>query len=387
MSPLLLLIELVALVWGILAFFKTNLGKKVGKYLPTPFWVYFLSILLSTFGLFPQASPLYSIIGLYGLIAALFLMLIGTPIYELFKLGPRALGAMVLGMSTMFIGVIVSYIFFAPRLPGEGAKMAGAMLGTWTGGSANLLSVKEVMGLSDKGLAPLIVADTFLSYGWLALLVMGVAYQRWFDRNTAVVEENISEGPSGNLGPTSFIDNLKNFGVIFLIAAAISLMIVILGQTLTVRLTFLSAKAWAVLLVTTGSVLLALTPFSGIEEFKASSWGTSLLYLVLATIGAKTTFALDKEVGVILAFGATALLIHGILLFSFGHYLRLPLFLLTTASQANVGGPVSAPIVAGVYRPGSAHVGVLMAILGAILGTYIGSFGGWICQHLFHWLG
>jgi serine/threonine protein kinase len=68
-------------------------------------------------------------------------------------------------------------------------------------------------------------------------------------------------------------------------------------------------------------------------------------------------------------YGALTLLIHGGLSLLAGKIFKIPLFLLSTSSQANIGGAVSAPIVAEAYRPGTAHIGVLMAVTGAVLGT------------------
>ncbi|HLD69443.1 MAG TPA: DUF819 family protein, partial [Candidatus Omnitrophota bacterium] len=55
-------------------------------------------------------------------------------------------------------------------------------------------------------------------------------------------------------------------------------------------------------------------------------------------------------------------------------------FLAAVASQANVGGVASAPIVAEIYHPGLSAIGLLMAILGNIVGTYIGITTGQICR-------
>ncbi|OVE78449.1 hypothetical protein BVX98_00370 [bacterium F11] len=385
MSILTFLVLLI-LVAGILTFFQKPLGRKVGKYLPTPFWVYFLSIVLGSVGLLPQTSPVYSVLGLHALPLALILLLIGVPISSLLRLGPMALSAMGLGMASMFVGVVSSFLIFLPWLPSEGPKMAGAMLGTWTGGSANLLSVKEIVGLSDNGLVPLIVADTFLSYGWLALLIMGVAYQKWFDRKNP--KEPAKEQEYGaKQGSTASLSLKKPWTVVavFFVGLVLAEIMILIGQYLSPKFPFLSVKAWAVLLSTTSAVLFSLTKLRKLEDWGASKIGTFVLYMVLATIGAKTQLGAAKGAGIVLLFGAVALIVHGSALMVLGRFFKLPMFLLATASQANVGGPVSAPIVAGVYKPGAAHIGVLMAILGAIFGTYIGGFGGWVCQILKAW--
>ena len=59
-------------------------------------------------------------------------------------------------------------------------------------------------------------------------------------------------------------------------------------------------------------------------------------------------------------------------LFLGGRLLKAPMFLIATGSQANVGGVVSAPIVASVYQPSLAPVGLLLGVFGNIIGLYAG---------------
>ena len=58
--------------------------------------------------------------------------------------------------------------------------------------------------------------------------------------------------------------------------------------------------------------------------------------------------------------------------------LRAPTFYLAIASQANIGGAASAPVVAAAFHPSLAPVGVLLAVLGYALGTY----GAWVTGQL-----
>ena len=57
--------------------------------------------------------------------------------------------------------------------------------------------------------------------------------------------------------------------------------------------------------------------------------------------------------------GVVWLAIHIALLFCAAKLLKAPLFFVATGSMANVGGAASAPIVAGVYHPAMAPVGLL----------------------------
>jgi uncharacterized membrane protein len=74
--------------------------------------------------------------------------------------------------------------------------------------------------------------------------------------------------------------------------------------------------------------------------------------------------------------------IHATVLFSVGRLLKAPMFLIATSSQANIGGVVSAPIVASVYQKGMAPVGLLMGVLGNILGLYF----GFLTAQLMEWV-
>jgi len=51
---------------------------------------------------------------------------------------------------------------------------------------------------------------------------------------------------------------------------------------------------------------------------------------------------------------------------------------LAVGSQANIGGAASAPVLASLFNPALAPVGVLLAVLGLTIGTY----GGLICAYL-----
>ena len=53
---------------------------------------------------------------------------------------------------------------------------------------------------------------------------------------------------------------------------------------------------------------------------------------------------------------------------------------LVTASMANAGGAASAPIVAGVYLPAMAPVGLLMGVAGYILGIYAALGCSWLIR-------
>ena len=75
---------------------------------------------------------------------------------------------------------------------------------------------------------------------------------------------------------------------------------------------------------------------------------------------------------VLVLFGVVVIAVHAAVLLAAIRLLRAPLFFFGAASQACTGGVSSAPIVADIYQPGAAPVGLLLAVVGNVAGTYAG---------------
>jgi uncharacterized membrane protein len=81
---------------------------------------------------------------------------------------------------------------------------------------------------------------------------------------------------------------------------------------------------------------------------------------------------------VLFGIGFTWIAFHAVVLLIVARLIRAPTFFLAVGSQACIGGPVSAPVVAAAFYPSLAPVGLLLAVLGYALGTY----GGWLTGQL-----
>jgi len=142
--------------------------------------------------------------------------------------------------------------------------------------------------------------------------------------------------------------------------------------------TIISSTTWAVLLVVTIGLLLSFTQLRDFEKVGASHLGYTGLYLLLAGIGAQADLNAVLQAPAYLAAGVVWIAIHvGVLLVA-ARIVKAPLFFVATGSMANIGGAASAPVVAGIYHPAMAPVGLLMAVAGYILGIY----GALVCAWL-----
>ena len=135
---------------------------------------------------------------------------------------------------------------------------------------------------------------------------------------------------------------------------------------------FASESGWIVLLVTTLALGASLVPAFRRLGSHGETLGQSCLYVVLAAMGAQASLAGLWSAPVWLLLGLGVVLVHGVVMLVGGRWLRLPLGVLATASQANFGGVVSAPLVGAVYEKRLVPIGLCLAIAANALGTYLG---------------
>ena len=117
-------------------------------------------------------------------------------------------------------------------------------------------------------------------------------------------------------------------------------------------------------------LLLSFTPARKLEGVGASRVGSLMLYVLVATIGMQMDLAALLERPWLFGLGVIWILVHGALMIGMARLIRAPVFFMAVASQANIGGAASAPVVASAFHPSLAPVGVLLAVLGYAVGTY-----------------
>ncbi len=353
--------------------------------LPPIFWVYVLPMFATTFGLLPEASPVYSALTHYLLPACLVLLLLSSDLGAVARLGPRALAAMAASAIGIALGAVVSFEVFRKALGPEGWKGLAALTGTWIGGSANLLAVSTALGLSPSNQGIAIVVDTIVGYSWMAVLVALSARQSGLDRwlradrgEVAAVGTRVAERLERDRRPTSVADATLLVGIALVVAASAGA----LGEHLPALGAVLSPFAWTIVLATTSGLLLSLTPLARLDGAGASSLGYAGFYLLMAGVGAQANLARIVAQPLWVAAGALVILVHAVVLGTAIRLLRAPSFFFGVASQAAIGGYSSAPIVAEIYQPGLAPVGLVLAVVGNVLGTYLGLAVGQLLAYL-----
>lgn len=348
--------------------------RRLFEVVPPVIYVYFLPMLATTAGITPAASPLYDWTVPYLLLFALLLLMVSVDMRSIARLGGMALFMVAAGTLGIIVGGPVSLLLFQGWLPADAWTGFAALSGSWIGGTANMVAIAESVGTSPDAMGPVIVVDTVVGYGWMGMLIAMAGFQHGYDRRTRARTEAVEETnrrletQAGERRAMTLRDAILMIGA----GMACAVVAAWAGGNLPAvgDPTIISSTTWAVLIVVTGGLLLSFTPVRRLEEAGASNLGYTALYLLLAGIGAQADLRAVLDAPVYLAAGAVWIAIHVAVLLLAARLVRAPLFFVATGSMANIGGAVSAPVVAGVYHRAMAPVGLLMAVAGYVLGIY-----------------
>ena len=349
---------------------------------PPVIYAYFLPALSTSLGITPGSSVVYAWMVRYLLPVSLLLLMVTVDVRAIVRLGGKALVMMLAGSLGIIVGGPVALAVLGVFLPADTWTGLAALSGSWIGGAPNMMAIKESVGTPDSLMGPIIVVDTVVAYGWMGVLLFMSGWQERFDawlhadtRDIDTLESRLVTA-EGERRPMDVRDMAMILGL-GLGAASVCIWV---GDRLPPMgdPTIISHTTWTVVLVTSLGLALSFTRVRRLERVGASRAGYVALYLMLTAIGAQADLKKVLEVPLYLAVGLIWLGIHISVLFAVARLLRAPLFFVATGSMANVGGVVSAPIVASVYRRSLAPVGVLMGVSGYLIGIY----GALVCAWL-----
>jgi len=396
-DPIPVLAVLLGVMAALFAFAQHPLGQRCFKVVPLLVFAYFVPTGLSNAGVIPTQSPLYEFIKDWLLPAALVLLTMSVDIPAVLRLGRNMLVLFLAGTATVVLGGPLAYLAFGSLVPAELGDQAwkglAALSGSWIGGGANFVAIGESVGTTDSTLAMMVVVDVALANVWMAVLLFFSAHDEKMDarigadrraleelrRKSEAFQRQVARPPVlGDLFAILFIA----IGGTVLAAAAAPVVAESVASLLPGAAEILGEFAWKVLLVTALGVAISFTPLRRLEGAGASKIGSVMLYLLVASIGAKAEFAKVLEVPGLLVVGAAWIGLHAGSLLLLRRYLKAPIFSMAVGSQANIGGAASAPIVAGAFHPALAPVGALMGVVGYVLGTA----AGLVCAFLLRWV-
>ena len=381
--PLLIVIVLLAIEALVLWLSRHGRTKRCFDLLPAVFWIYFLPMLAATFGLITAKSPVYGLITTWLLPASLVLLLLPVDMMAILRLGPTALAMFFIGAAGIIAGAVISFALFKSLIGTAFWSGFGALSASWTGGSANMIAVKEALSVPDAVFAPMVIVDTVVPYLWMGIMIAMVGLQPAFDRwmrADRTILDHLGERAVEHLATSGGRRTPAGIVLDLLVAFAGSGTAYLIARQLPQIRDMVTSYTWTIMIVSLIGIMLSFSPIRKLERSGATRTGYDLLYFVLTAIGAKASVASIGSALVLIAAGLLIVVVHVAFSLMGARLLRAPMFLVAAASQANIGGVASAPVVAEVYHPGLASVGLLLAILGNIVGTWLGIVCAQLCR-------
>ena len=164
-SPLALVTVIAAAT--ALAFWLDHRVPALGKVGASMLALIFGAILSNT-GLVPVDSGVYDAV--FGPVTSVAIawLLLSVNLRDLRKAGPRMVGAFGVAATGTVLGAFVAAAAYGARFGEDTMRMAGALTGTYSGGSVNFISVARELGLSGALFAGLNAADAVVTGLWLA---------------------------------------------------------------------------------------------------------------------------------------------------------------------------------------------------------------------------
>ncbi len=370
--------------------------KRFYAVVPSLLLCYFIPSLFATAGVVSgESSQLYFVASRYLLPTSLVLMTLSIDFKGLLSLGPKVLILFLTGtLGVVLGGPIVLWLgsIFDPSLvasQGNDAIWRGmaTIAGSWIGGGSNQAAMKEVFEVDEKIFSVMVTVDVIVANLWMAVLLWAAGRAEQIDARTgadttaihalrdkvAAYQAQIARKPTTSDTILVLAVGFGATGLAHLLADWVAPAIAKYAPQLE-KFSLTSQFLWVVVLATTFGLVLSLTPARRLEGVGASSLGSVLLYVLIASVGLKMNVMAIFDYPELFLLGAGWILIHAGLMLLVAKLIRAPVFYVAVGSQANIGGAASAPIVASAFHPSLAPVGVLLAVVAYALGTY----GGWL---------
>jgi len=362
----------LALMLGIAGLFpllERRFGWRVFSVVPPIVFVYLSVTALSVSGLWQVAGEIQAAqktLIAQVVPAMIFLLMVHCDLRAILALGPRVLAVFFSTTVCLFVAFVVTYLMFRNVLPATGWEPLAALSGSWVGGSANLIAVKEAVGMGDNALAMALLTDALCYSMWVAVLFSLARLAPAFDRWTRAkpVADIVARVP-GQPGPITPDTVLLWLGIALGACVVSRALAGVMPES-----QYLSPTSWTIIFATVAGLVVAHTPLAKFPG--ANKIASALLIFIVAILASQSNFEGIASAPWYIACGVSILLIHAALLALLAKLFHFDLHLCGISSLAHVGGVAATPVLAAAYSPALVPVGVLLALLGYILGTGFG---------------
>ena len=362
------------------------------------------AMVLANLRIIPTDAPAYDFIWSYLVPLAIPFLLFKADFRKIWRESGRMFGIYLLASIGTAAGGILAYLLLKNRIGAADAKSALAMfVGTYVGGSVNLVAMADAAGAGKNLVSASIVADNLLMVLYFFVLA-ALPASGWIlkhyrhpiiDRRARIEssEEEMAEvkkyhrthksraAEYWKARPVSLADLATGFAAACMIVAVSKMLAgffegAIAGDSFAISLLRGLLGNQYLLITTITTALATFFPkffgnISGAQEI-----GTFLIHIFFAVIGAPASVALIiRDAPLLLLFAAVIVFMNLVFSLVFGKLFRYSIEEISVASNANIGGPTTAAAFA-IAKGWHTLIfpAILVGTLGYVIGNYYGIF-------------
>ncbi len=359
---------------------------------------------LANLHVIPTEAAAYDFVWSYLVPLAIPFLLFQADFRKIWRESGRMFGVFILGSLGTAAGGVLAYMLLKNAIGIESAKSALAMfVGTYVGGSVNLVAMADATGAEKSLISAAIVADNLLMVLYFFVLA-ALPSLAWIRRNYKhpIIDRRLEIEASPEkmaevrkyhqthrsraaeywkARPVSLADIATGFAAACMIVAVSKMLAgffetAIAGDGFGLSL-LRGLLGNQYLLITTITTALA-TAFPGLfgNISGAQEIGTFLIHIFFAVIGAPASVELIiHKAPLLLVFAAIIVLTNLVFSLGFGKIFGYSIEEITVSSNANIGGPTTAAAFA-IAKGWHTLIfpAILIGTLGYIIGNYYGIF-------------
>lgn len=352
------------------------------NYLPAIIWIFITPIALSNLNIIPKSSEIYSTFKSFAVPMFIVLMLLDINIRESFKVAWRSVGVLVIGCLGIVLGAVVAFAIFRWGLGPDAWSGFGALAGSWIGGTGNLAAVAESLNASPNTIGTVVLVDNFVYIVYFPIILMSVRWAKRFNRFSRVSQAEIDHFNQAASEIEQKSHEVRFYDILTLVGVGFTCILLAnwIASLLPEFPPVMTAKTWAMLLVTSFGIALSATKLKKVPGTKPFS--LALVYIYMTMMGAMADLTHIGSAYLFLVAGFICIAIHFLCIVIASRIFRVDVSMAAVASVAAVGGAASAPVAAGYHREELVPISIMLALIGYALGNYLGVATAYLC-HLF----
>ena len=340
---------------------------------------YAVGLLIGNIGILPENSQEFQdVITTIAIPLAIPLMLFSLDARSWFKMAPKTMLSLILGLVSMLVMIFLGYFLFKKNI-NEIWKVSGLLVGVYSGGTPNIAAIKMVLNVDPD---TYILTHTYdLIIGAFLLLFLITGAQRFF--LLFMKPYRYQEDRIENSKTFGILEDFESYSGIFnrpvflplLKAIGFSIFIFGIGGGLSLIVPENAKMAVVILCITTLGILASLLPFVNKigKTFQTGMYLILIFCLVVASMADISKFNLSSMPLFIYIFIAVigSLFLHAILSAIFK--INVDDFLVTTTALAM--SPAFVPVIAAALKNKKVIIpGLVVGIIGYAVGNYLGVF-------------